>query len=277
MKCHKRSFIRIPTLAAIAVSISFFAGCGPANTTPSAGPDSGTVRVVTSGGFSAAYQQLAPLFEAETGISLVTESGASIGDSYNSIPMRLNRNEQFDVIILSRPSLDSLTESGKVDPESRTDLANSRLGMAIRAGAEAPDISSPEAFVQTLREADSIGYSASVSGTYLSQTLWPELGIWPEIESRTERVVGARVAAVVARGDLEIGFQQISEILSIPGAEFAGPIPEELQLVTTFSVGIPIEAANREGARRLLDYLSSAAVAARIEATGLEPVSEAPR
>ena len=272
MKRVRQKYFRLPWLILVAVSVLVFAACRPVDSTPPLAAGNSVLRVVSSGGFSAAYQELAPLFEAETGISLVTESGASIGDSYNSIPMRLNRNEQFDVIILSRPSLDSLTESGKVDPGSRTDLANSRLGMAIRAGAEAPDISSPEAFMRTLREAESIGYSASVSGTYLSQTLWPELGIWPEIQSKSLLVVGERVAAVVARGDLEIGFQQISEILSIPGAEFAGPIPEELQLVTTFSAGIPNTAENREGARRLLNYLSSEEAAPRIAETGLEPL-----
>lgn len=272
MKNQKRGFFRVLALAA--VSMLVFAGCGSENSAPPAVAPVETVRVVTSGGFSAAYQELAPVFEAETGIELVAESGASIGESHNSIPMRLGRNERFDVIILSRPSLDNLTESGKVDPESQTDLANSRLGMAIQAGMEAPDISSPEAFVQALREADSIGYSASVSGTYLSQSLWPEMGIWQEIEPRSVRVTGERVAAVVARGDLEIGFQQISEILSIPGADFAGPIPEELQLVTTFSAGIPVGASNRQGAQRLLEFLSSEAAAPRIAATGLEPVAE---
>ena len=273
MNTTKRNNVRLPILVLLAVSISIFAGCGPADTTPPAAATGETVKVVSSGGFSAAYQELAPLFEAETGITLVTEYGASIGGSYNSIPMRLERNEQFDVIVLSRPSLDNLTAAGKVDPESHTDLADSRIGMAVRVGAELPDISTPDAYIQTLWDAESIGYSASASGTYLSQTLWPRLGIWQELEPKSLRVEGERVAAVVARGDLEIGFQQISEILPDPGVILVGPIPEELQEVTTFSAAVPVNAANREGARRLLEYLSSEAVAAQIEATGLEPVA----
>ena len=273
MKHIGRSYIRLAAAALIALSFGLVGGCGPESPAPSTGAAGGTVKVVTSGGFAAAYERLAPLFEAETGISLVTEYGASTGGAYDSIPMRLDRNELFDVVILSLPALNDLIAVGNVERESRADLASSRIGMAVRAGAETPDISTVEAFVELLRGADSIGYSASVSGTYLSQSLWPELGVWREIEPRTVRVVGERVAAVVARGELEFGFQQISEILSIPGAEFAGPIPEELQRVTMFSAGIPAKAENREGARRLLDYLSSEEVASRIAETGLEPVA----
>lgn len=273
MKSTRRVYVRFTVLTLMAVFIGVFAGCRPENSTQSATAEDETVRVVTSGGFTAAYDQLAPLFEAETGIRLITEYGASTGGAYDSIPMRLDRNELFDIVILSRPALDDLVAAGKADPDSRTDLANSRIGMSIRAGAETPDISTRDAFLQVLREADSIGYSASVSGTYLSQSLWPELGIWEEIESRSVRVVGERVAAVVARGDLEIGFQQISEILPIPGAELAGPIPEEFQRVTMFSAGMPNGAENQQGARRLLDFLSSAAVAPQIAATGMEPVA----
>ncbi len=273
MKRAKQSYLRLPLAALMVVSVAVFGGCRPENPAPSANAAGGTVKVVTSGGFAAAYDKLAPLFEAEAGMSLVTEYGASTGGAYDSIPMRLDRNELFDVVILSLPALNDLIAAGKVERESRRDLASSRIGMAVRAGAETPDIGTVEAFVEVLRGAESIGYSASVSGTYLSQSLWPELGVWPEIEPKTVRVVGERVAAVVARGDLQIGFQQISEILSIPGAEFAGPIPEELQRVTMFSAGIPGNAENSAGARELLDYLSSEAIAPRIAATGLEPVA----
>ena len=273
MKRIRQKYFRLPWLILVAVSVLVFAACRPVDSTPPPAAGNSVLRVVSSGGFSAAYQELAPLFEAETGISLTTAYGASIGGSYNSIPMRLERNEQFDVIVLSRPSLDNLTAAGKVDPESHTDLADSRIGMAVRVGAELPDISTPDAYIQTLRDAESIGYSASASGTYLSQTLWPRLGIWQELEPKSLRVEGERVAAVVARGDLETGFQQISEILPDPGVILVGPIPEELQEVTTFSAAVPVNAVNREGARRLLEYLSSEAVAAQIEATGLEPVA----
>jgi tripartite-type tricarboxylate transporter receptor subunit TctC len=230
------------------------------------------IRVVTSGGFTAAYNILAPQFEARTGIRLVTEYGASSGGATDSIPERLARGEPFDLVILSRSSLDRLTERGDVTSESRRDLVRSSIGIAVREGAPLPDIATPEAFIETLRNAGSIGYSASASGTYLSGDLFPRLGLWKELEPKSRRVISERVAAVVARGDVEIGFQQISEILPIEGATYVGPIPHEFQKVTTFSTGITTQAANVAGAQRLIDFFSSAEVADTIRQTGLEPV-----
>lgn len=230
------------------------------------------VRVVTSGGFAAAYDILAPQFEKETGIKLITAYGSSSGGAPDSIPVRLERGEEFDVIILSRPSLNNLTELGEVRPDSPRDLVRSSIGMAVRDGVDIPDISTPELFVEVLLNAESIGYSASASGTYLSTVLLPRLGLWEQLEPKSKRILSERVAAVVARGDVEIGFQQISEILPIEGAKFAGPIPSEYQKVTTFSTGITTRAKNIADAQRLVDYFSSAGVAAIIAETGLEPV-----
>ena len=231
------------------------------------------VRVVTSGGFAAAFDILAPGFEEQTGLTLITAYGSSSGGAIDSIPMRLERGEDFDVIILSQSSLNNLTERGHVRPDSRTDLVRSSIGMAVREGAEVPDISTVELFHKTLFEAKSIGYSASASGTYLSTVLFPRLGIWEELAPKSQRILSERVAAVVARGDVEIGFQQVSEILPIPGARFVGPIPAEYQRVTTFSTGIVESARNPVGAKQLVDYLSSTGVVETIAQTGLEPVA----
>ena len=236
-------------------------------------PPVNELRVVTSGGFSSAYNRLAPRFEETTGIRVVTEYGASTGGATDSIPERLARGEQFDVVILSRSSLDRLTEAGHVLPESRTDLVRSLIGTAVREGAEVPDIATPEQFVEALLAAGSIGYSASVSGTYLATDLFPRLGLWEQLESKSERIVSERVAAVVARGDVEIGFQQISEILAVEGATLVGPIPDDYQKVTTFSTGVTTKAANPAAARRLIDYLAWVGNAPVIAATGLEPVA----
>ena len=127
--------------------------------------DARALRVVTSGGFTAAYNILAPQFEDDTGIELTTAYGASAGGAPNSIPERLARGEKFDVLILSRSSLDNLTSNGYVKPGSRRDLVESTIGMAVKEGTNKPDISTPESFVQGLRDAESFGYSASASGT----------------------------------------------------------------------------------------------------------------
>ena len=235
-------------------------------------PDIREVRVVTSGGFAAAYNILAPAFENDTGIKLTTEYGSSSGGAPDSIPVRLERGEDFDVIILSQSSLDNLSSSGYVRPDTRKDLVRSSIGMAVREGAMVPDISTTDRFQQVLFDAESIGYSASASGTYLSTVLFPKLGIWEALKPKSRRILSERVASVVARGEVEIGFQQISEILPIEGAQLVGPIPAEYQKVTTFSTGITTRATNAEDAQRLIDYLSSNEVAEAVAATGLEPV-----
>ena len=232
-----------------------------------------TIQVMSSGGFTAAYKILGPQFEADTGYTLETVFGASSGGAPDSIPERLKRSEHTDIVILSINGLGNITEAGYVDPASHVDLARSRIGMAVKDGAGIPEIDTVEAFTQTLLEADSIGYSASASGTYLSTKLFPLMAIWDQIEDKSQRIVSERVATVVARGDVEIGFQQISEILPIEGVTYVGPIPDELQKVTTFSTGIAVATDNAEGALALIEYLSADDKIEQIRATGLSPVA----
>ena len=144
--------------------------------------------------------------------------------------------------------------------------------MAVRSGAPVPDIGTKDAFLTAVLAAESIGYSASASGTYLSTDLFPRLGIWERLEPKSHRIVSERVGSVVARGEVAIGFQQVSEILPIKGIHYVGPIPDELQKVTTFSAGITERATNTVAAARLLEFLSSEEVADTIAATGLTPV-----
>ena len=228
--------------------------------------------MLTSGGFTAAYDILAPQFERATGIVLVTAYGASSGGASDSIPSRLSNGEPADVIILSRSSLDNLTDRGEVHPDSRVDLVRSGIGMAVRSGAPKPDISTKDAFIETVLRAESIGYSASASGTYLSTVLFPRLGIWEQIERKSKRILSERVATVVARGEVELGFQQISEILPIEGVDYVGPLPDEVQRITTFSAGITRRAKDVPSAQSLIEFLSSEEVAETIAATGLIPI-----
>ena len=267
---------RRPMITFLLVLAASIAACAPPSGDPaSTGAAPEEVAVVTSGGLAAAYDALAPRFETETGIRLVTAYGASTGGAPDSIPARLERGERFDVLVMSQAGLGDLAERGLVRPDTRVDLASSSIGMAVREGAPLPDIGTPEAFVEALLAAESIGYSASVSGTYVSTELFPRLGVAEELAPKSRRIVSERVAAVVARGEVEIGFQQVSEILSIEGAAYAGPIPAEYQRVTTFSAGIAADAANPDGARRLLDFLSSDAAASTIAETGLDPLASA--
>ena len=266
---------RILSLFAAFVIAGVLAACKLAAVEPYANTGSAaahSIKVITSGGFAAAYKLLAPEFEKQTGIRLETAYGSSSGGAYDSIPSRLARGEAVDVIILSRSSLNRLTAKGEVYPDSRVDLVHSKIGMAVKRGAPRPNIQTRQAFIETVLNASSIGYSASASGTYLSTSLFPKLGIWQQIKPKSRRILSERVASVVARGEVEIGFQQISEILPIEGVDYVGPIPDEVQKVTTFSTGITTRAKNTEQAQQLIAFLASREVADTIAATGLTPV-----
>src|SRR5262249_60415776 len=148
----------------------------------------------------------------------------------------------------------------------------SAIGMAVGSGAPKPDIQSVEALTRTLLAAKSVAYSASVSGDYLSNELFPRLGVVEELKATGMRIERERVGAVVARGDAEIGFQQISELLPIAGIEVVGPLPPELQRVTVFAAGVAAHAKYPDAARAFIQFLASPAAAKVVVKTGLELV-----
>ena len=226
-----------------------------------------------SGGFAAAYRILTPEFTQKTEITVNTVSGGSMGSAPTSIPNRLDRGEPADVVILASEGLEGLITKGQVIPSSRVDLANSLIGMVVRSGAAVPDISTVEAFERTLLEAESVGYSGSASGVYLSTQLFPSLRIADRLKDTGIRASGG-VAAMVARGEAQIGFQQVSELLPIEGVTYVGTIPAEVQKITTFSAGITTRAKDRDAARALIEFLASPEAAPVVARTGMEPLVE---
>jgi ABC-type molybdate transport system substrate-binding protein len=230
------------------------------------------VVVMTSGAFTAPFEVAAPWFERRTAHDVVAVFGASTGGAPDSIPARLARGERADVVIASAQAIDALIAAGEVEPGSRRDLVLSRIGAAVRAGAPKPDLSSVDALVRAVREARSIAYSASVSGTYLATELFPRLGLADEIAAKGRRIESERVGAVVARGDADLGFQQISELVTITGIDYVGPLPEEAQRVSTFSAGIAARARSPAAARELVDFLASVDVGPVVERYGLDQV-----
>ena len=247
--------------AAVSVLLFVSAACGA------------EIKVMTSGAFTAAYLQLVPEYERTSHNKVVTAYGASMGGAPDSIPSRLQRGEPVDVVILASPALDELIKQGKVIAGSRVDLVRSSIGLAVRAGAPKPDISSLDALKRTLLEAKSIAYSDSASGVYLSQELFRRLGVADQVAGKCKRIAGEPVGAVVARGDAEIGFQQISELLPVPGIAYVGPLPPGAQKVTVFSAGVAVGAKEPDAGRALIKYFASPAVAAVIAKSGVEPVA----
>ena len=231
------------------------------------------VRVMTSGGFTVAYLELVPGFERATQNKVLTTFGGSMGNGPETIPNRLQRGEPADVVILASAALDELITQGRVVAGSRVDLVRSTIGMAVRAGAQRPDISTVAALTETLLRAKSIAYSASASGLYLSTELFQQLGVADRVLARSRNAQGERVGTLLARGDAEIGFQQVSELLAEPGIDYVGPLPPEVQRVTVFSAGIVVGAKAPEAALALVRFLASADAFGVIRKSGLEPVA----
>ncbi len=235
------------------------------------------VQVMISSGFHGVYSELAPAFERASGHHLITTRGPSMGDSPEAIPARLARGEAADVVILDGGAADELGKQGLVRSDSKVELARSLIGMVVRSGAEKPDIGSVEAFRTTLLGAKSIACSDSGSGTYLSTTLFPKLGIAEQIAGKSRKVrgppSGEPVAAVVARGETEIGFQQVSELIHVPGITFVGTIPAEVQPAIFFAGALTRTVRQPEAASALIRFLASPEAAPVISKAGLVPLA----
>jgi molybdate transport system substrate-binding protein len=231
------------------------------------------VKVMNSGGFSAAYKALAPEFEKATGHTLSTAWGPSMGETPQAIPNRIDRGEPVDVVIVVGEALDGLLQRGKVVAGSRVDLARSKIAMAVKQGAAKPDISTMESFKRTVLNAKSIAYSDSASGVYLEKVLFPRMGISQDLKGKARMIPAEPVGLVVGRGEAEIGFQQVSELIPQPGIEIVGLIPAEAQKVTVFAAGISATSQHPEAAKALIDFLASRTAADAVAKTGMEPVA----
>jgi molybdate transport system substrate-binding protein len=229
------------------------------------------LRVMTSGAFTAPYLELAPQFEQAMKVKVVTVT-TTMGTGEESIPSRVQRGEAVDVLILPEATLDELIRVGKVVAGTKVALARSAIGMATRTGAPRPDISSVDGLKRTLLQAKSVAYSASVSGDYLVNELFPRLGIADEMKSKSRRIDRERVGAVVARGEAEIGFQQVSELLPVPGIQYVGPLPDEVQRITIVAAAVATDSPNGQIAAALIRHLSAPNAESAIIKYGLEPL-----
>ena len=231
------------------------------------------VQVMASGGLTAGYRTLIPEFERATGHRLGTVQGASMGAAPDAIPQRLARGEPADVLLLAADGLEALIARGLAQPGSRVDIARSLIGLAVRQGAPRPDISTVDALRQALLAAGSIAYSASASGVYIETEMYRRLGIHDQVMPKSRRILSERVGTVVARGEAEIGFQQVSELLPIEGIDYVGTIPEAVQQPTIFCAGLATNAREPEAARALIRFLASPEAAPALARTGLEPLA----
>ena len=233
--------------------------------------DAADIKVLATTAMKAALDALAPQFAAATAHMARIAYGPS-----GALAKRVADGEAGDLVILAG-GIDDLIRQGRVAPASRTDVARTRIGVAVRKGAAKPDISSPEAFRRALLAARSVAFagpaSGGASGVYLVEML-ERLGIAAEVNAKARFARGGpdgMVSALVAAGEAEIGLQQISEIMSVDGVELVGPLPDDLQTVTVYAAGILVKAGQPDAAGTLVEFLRTPAAAAVFRAKGLEP------
>ncbi|MGJ5178471.1 substrate-binding domain-containing protein [Bradyrhizobium oligotrophicum] len=230
------------------------------------------IHVMISGGMTAAFKSLVPEFERRSGHKVMIAYGPSMGTTTNAIPVRLERGEPADVLIMVGYALSELTTKGKVMPDSHADLANSPIGVAVKSGTPHPDISNADAVKRMLIAAKTVAYSDSASGVYVSTEMFDKLGIKEEMKGKARMIPATPVGEIVAQGEAEIGFQQISELKPVKGIDIVGPLPAGLQKLTVFSAGIATAAKEPEAGRALIRFLKSPDARHTITDSGLDPI-----
>ncbi len=228
----------------------------------------GQLKVIISGGFAPAYREVLPEFERTTGITVTTASGASQGTGPDTIGAMLRRGETADLVILNRQGLAELTAEGKIVAGTDVDLAETLIGIAIRAGSPKPDIRTVDAFRQTVLRAKTVAVPGSAAAGFAE--ILRRLGITAEIDVKIPGR-GTESVAMVARGEAQLSVQPVSEILHMPGVEFGGTLPTELQHRTVYAAAMVAGTKQTEAARKLIAFLSSEAATAAIRNSGMEP------
>jgi molybdate transport system substrate-binding protein len=224
------------------------------------------IKVLSTQATEEAYKELVPQFEKASGHKVTTVFTGTLGAM-----KRLSDGESYDLLIMSRQSIDELSQSGKVVAGSRTEIARSGVGVAVGKGKPKPDIRTVDALKKTLLAAKSIGYSTGPSGVYVI-TMFQKMGIADEIKSKLKQTpTGVFVGSIIANGEVEIGFQQVSELSFFPGIDYVGPLPAEVQLITVFSAAIAAGAKQADAAKELVSFVKAPAAAAIFKKHALDP------
>jgi len=230
------------------------------------GAGAAEIRVLSTQATEEAYRELVPQFEEASGHKVTTTFTGTLDAN-----KRLAAGESYDLIIMSGPSIDEHTKGGKVVPGSRVDVAKSGVGVGVKAGAPKPDISTVEALKKTLLAAKSIGYSTGPSGNYVVG-LFQRMGIADEVKPKLKQTpTGVFVGSIIASGEAEIGFQQVSELSHFAGVDYVGPLPADVQYITVFASGIATGAKEADAAKALVKFITAPAAAAAFKKRGMEP------
>jgi molybdate transport system substrate-binding protein len=230
--------------------------------------------VLMSGGFAGAYDQLLPEFERTSGIKVTTGSGASQGSGPHTIAAQLARGVAADVVILSREGLAELVDANRIAAGTIVDLARVPLGVAVRAGAARPDVSTVDAFKQVLLQTRAVAVPGSTSGIWLMADLFPRLGVAQKINA-TMTPRGSDASGMVAAGNADLAVMPVSEIVATRGVDLAGILPPEIQMVQVFAAAILAGSTAVEASSRLIEFLASPRASETIGRSGMEPLATA--
>ena len=224
------------------------------------------IKMLAAGSLKEIFLELVLPFESASGNKVVATWAGSA-----EIKKRIEAGEVFDLVLVGAPDIDAFIKNGKMAPGSRVDIAKSGVGIAVKAGAPRPDISSSEAVKKAMLSARAVGYSAGASGVYV-QRLFERLGVAAEMKDKSKQApAGVRVAQLLASGEADLGFQQISELVHETGIDYIGPLPADIQNVTNYSSAIGVGSSAAESVKALQAFLSAPSAAPVIRKNGMEP------
>jgi molybdate transport system substrate-binding protein len=224
------------------------------------------VKVMAANAVKGAFLELATAFEKSSGHKVTTVWGGTEG-----VAKRISDGEVVDVVLIAAPNIDKLIQTGKLMAGSRVDFAKSGVGVAVRSGLPTPDISSSEALKKAVLSAKSVAYSSGPSGFYIAD-LFKKMGIADQIKDKVKQPPsGVQVGEMVARGDADLGFQQISELLHVKGIDYLGPLSADIQNITVYSTGLHSAAPSSDAAKALVKFLTAPAVGPILKKIGMEP------
>lgn len=224
------------------------------------------VKVMAANAVKEAFLELVSAFERSSGHRVTT-----IWSGTEGVAKRVSGGEVVDIVIIAAPNIDKLILENKLVAGSRADFAKSGVGIAVRTGLPKPDISSAEALKRTVLAANSVAYSSGPSGFYVAD-LFKKMGIADQIKDKVRQPAsGVQVGELVARGEADLGFQQISELLHVKGIDYLGPLPAEIQNITVYSAGLHTAAPAPDAAKALMKFLTAPEAGPIIKKIGMEP------
>lgn len=229
------------------------------------------IKVLTGGAFKQVVLAVVPAFEQQTGHKVIVDN-----DTAGALKKRIEGGEAFDVAVITPGVINELATAGRVAAGSRADLARVGVGVMVREGAPKPDVSTVEAFKETLLKAKTVAYidpaSGGSSGIYLDK-LFERLGVADQVRAKARLKKGGYVADLLVNGDAELGLHQISEIVPAKGVTLVAPLPKEIQNYTTYAAGVSATSGNKDAAQALIKALTGPAAAAVLKEKGMEPAT----